>query len=295
MGGGYFGNHGCCVTPEGRFLFLGMFNWCHYAVMEVGADGKGVVNPRLKDVAWSDQERDKYQKAGINSALVGWLPTQCGGLKVGPKGNVYLGLRVLPRDYRVPEPFAKLNGYTQMVGSVLKFKPSGGALYPDDGRTGKVKVGRIELTVPEKFADGLAMGSIVAQESGRMEKTFIEGAVSAYPGLAPFSGFDRSDGCVCQTPRFDVDDYGRIYVPNALTCSVSILDDAGNEVARFGGYGNRDSAGPKSALPKPALPLAYPVAVQVSFKHIYVADSANRRVVRADLTWKAEAACPLPD
>ena len=35
--------------------------------------------------------------------------------------------------------------------------------------------------------------------------------------------------------------------------------------------------------------MAYPVAVQVSQRHLYVADSANRRVVRVDVRWRAEA------
>ena len=39
--------------------------------------------------------------------------------------------------------------------------------------------------------------------------------------------------------------------------------------------------------------MAYPVAVKASFKHIYVADSANRRVVRADPVYAAEETCAI--
>jgi hypothetical protein len=291
MGGGYFGNHGSCVTPEGRLLTLCMFNWCQYALVEVGPDGKGVEHARLKDAAWPDG--DNYQKAGIHSALVGWLPPQCGGVKVGPRGQIYVGLRILPRDYQAPASFAKLNGYNQMLGSVIQFKPSGGAVHPDDGRNGKWTNGPVELPIPDKFTDGLPMGELTTQHGVRLKQTFVEGAVRAYPGLGPFSGYQSGAGCVCQTPRFDVDAFGRLYLPNALTCSVTIMDDSGNEITRFGGYGNHDSQGPRSALPAAAIPLAYPVAVQVSFKHLYIADSANRRVVRADRTWKAEDTCPV--
>ena len=245
---------------------------------------------RLKGLPWGD--KDNYKKAGIDSALIGWLPTQCGGLKVGPDGSVYLGLRVLPRDYPLPEAWTKADGYMQMLGSVIKFKPTGGGVYPDDGRKGTWKNG-IELPIPEKFGEGLPMGGVRTQHGQSLTKTYFEGAVKSYPGLAPFSGYGRSDGCVCQTPRFDVDGYGRLYLPNALTCSVSIVDNAGNQILRFGGYGNHDSAGPKSAVPAPAIPLAYPVAAQVSFKHIYVADSANRRVVRVDPRYALEAVCDV--
>jgi hypothetical protein len=290
MGGGYFGNHGCCVAPDGTLYICNMFNWCEYAVLHVGPDGKPIPHERLKNVAWGDKEN--YKKAGIDSALIGWLPSQCGGLKVGRDGHVYLGLRVLPRDYELPEALAKANGYATMIGSIIKFKPSGGAVYPDDGRKGSWKNG-IELPIPAKFGDGLPMGSVRTQHGQTLAKTFIEGAVRTYPGLAPFSGHGRSDGCVCQTPRFDVDEFGRLYVPNALTCSVTVLDNAGNEILRFGGYGNHDSQGPGSAVPAPAIPLGYPVAAQVSWKHIYVADSANRRVVRVDPRYTVEAVCEV--
>ena len=111
----------------------------------------------------------------------------------------------------------------------------------------------------------------------------IEGATRAYPILAPFSS-----PCACQTPRFDVDDFGRLFIPNALTCSVQVVDNTGNEILRFGSYGNFDSRGPGSAVPAPAIPLAYPTAVKTSFRHIYVADSANRRVVRVDKAFAVE-------
>jgi hypothetical protein len=291
MGGGYFGNHGCTVAPDGRLFLLAMFNWCQYGVIEIGPDGKAVDGGRLKDVVWSD--KTNYDKAGIASARIGWLPSQCGGIKVGPGGHLYVGLRMLPRDFAIPKAAAQINGYDKMVGSVIKFEPGGGGVFPDDGQKGTFKNGPLEFTMPEKFGPGLAMGGLVTQHGTRFKQSFIEGGQRAFPGLAPFSGFDRSDGCVCQTPRFDVDDFGRVYLPNALTCSVAIVDDAGNEIVQFGGYGNFDSQGPKSGIPNPAIPLAYPVAVQISQRHVYVADSANRRVVRVDLGWKTEATCAI--
>ncbi len=289
MGGGYFGNHGCTVAPDGRLYLLAMFNWCQYGVMEIGPDGKAVDGGRLKDVAWSDKAN--YDKAGVGSARIGWLPSQCGGIKVGPGGHLYVGLRMLPRDFQAPKEAAQINGYDKMVGSVIKFAPSGGGVFPDDGQKGTFKNGPLEFTMPEKFGPGLPMGGLVTQHGTRFKQSYIEGAQHAFAGLSPFSGFDRSDGCVCQTPRFDVDDYGRVYIPNALTCSVAIADDAGNEIVRFGNYGNFDSQGPKSAISSPSIPLAYPVAVQVSHCHVYVADSANRRVIRVDVRWKAETTC----
>ena len=104
-------------------------------------------------------------------------------------------------------------------------------------------------------------------------------------------------------PRFDVDRYGRIYFPNAVTNSVTVLDNAGNAVLEFGAYGNFDSqfvnpnteagkAG-KVSVAVPEFPLAWPLGAAVTVGGIYVSDLYNRRVLRADLGWKAEETCDV--
>ncbi len=70
-------------------------------------------------------------------------------------------------------------------------------------------------------------------------------------------------------------------------------DNAGNEILRFGHYGNFDCGGPKSAEPKPEIPLGWPIAVGASDKHIYVGDALNHRVVRADKKFAAEETCEV--
>ena len=86
-----------------------------------------------------------------------------------------------------------------------------------------------------------------------------------------------------------VDHYGRLFIPNAITCSVQVVDNEGNLIVRFGQYGNLDSAGQGSQIPKPDIPLGWPEAVGVSEKAIYVADVLNRRIVRVLATHAAEA------
>jgi hypothetical protein len=39
--------------------------------------------------------------------------------------------------------------------------------------------------------------------------------------------------------------------------------------------------------------MAWPVGAGFTEKAIYVSDNYNRRVVRADMTWEAEASCTL--
>jgi hypothetical protein len=297
-GGGYFGNGGSCVTPDGRLYFNALYYWRANAIFEVTPDGRPGRCPRLGDLpagAFSQQ----YTKVGFTGAYIGWLTDQSGGVEVDQQGHVYAGIRVLPRDYVLPGDFAMTRGYSQMTGSVIKFDLAGGGMQLDAPAGTKYTVpisAPSVLAVPEKFAPGLPMGP-----GQRLKQTYIEGGIRAYPGLAVFSGFERGEGhCACQTPRFEVDDFGRLYIPNALACSVQVVDNEGNEILRFGGYGNFDACSAPVRAPQtpdgattntPTIPLGYPCAAKASFKHIYVADSANRRVVRVDPTWTVEDTC----
>jgi hypothetical protein len=56
----------------------------------------------------------------------------------------------------------------------------------------------------------------------------------------PISRWNAVGACACTRPRFDVDGFGRLYLPDALTFSVSVRDNADNEIVRFGAYGNYD-------------------------------------------------------
>ncbi|KKL44662.1 hypothetical protein LCGC14_2363430, partial [marine sediment metagenome] len=140
---------------------------------------------------------------------------------------------------------------------------------------------------------------------GRPRPAFVEGAVRAYPGMAPFShtGFGGNSCCVCRSPRFDLDRYGRLVMPNAMTNSVTVLDNAGNKILEFGAYGNFDSryvnpntdrgrAG-KPTVATPKIPLGWPTGVGVSEGHFYVNDTYNRRAVRVDKTCATEAICEI--
>ena len=71
-----------------------------------------------------------------------------------------------------------------------------------------------------------------------------------------------------------------------MSFRVVVLDTNGNEIGTFGRYGNQDSAGPESLVPEPGIPLAWPCAVGVSDRAIYVSDILNRRIVRVKLAYK---------
>ena len=147
-------------------------------------------------------------------------------------------------------------------------------------------------------------GGAVPGTPDQMVGKDVEGALNTYSGLSPFSHPHLATTCcVCRVPRFDVDSYGRLAIPNATGNFVSVTDNAGNEIVNFGKYGNFDSQyiNPntkegkenKPSVATPEIPLGWPNSAGLSDKHVYVMDVYNRRVVRADKTFAAEALCDL--
>jgi DNA-binding beta-propeller fold protein YncE len=216
------------------------------------------------------------------SALIGPLVNNnVAGMRVDLKGNIYLGMCLLPKGYRVPAGLEKVPNYQRCTGSVVKFRPQGGAV----------------LGLPGSESKDAAAPKLETNDN----RLSIEGGLAMYPGLAPLSGRGTtSHGCWCRGPRFDLDRYGRLALPNAFSTSVAVMDNAGNVIVEFGKYGNFDSQyvppdakDGKPLIGTPEIPLAWPVGAGFTEKAIYVTDNYNRRVVRADMTWKAEEICAI--
>ena len=266
---------GLGVGPDGKVFISFMYEWVKYCVAGFGPDGKalkgkyleGLVGRRGKLEDKSNLSRDYPPE--LTSAIIGPIPHTNGGVRVDLKGNIYVGMIVGAKSVPVPKGFEKNEGYRHCTGVVVKFGPEGGAI-----------VGPADMMVGEK----------------------AEGALAVYPGLSPFSHPSMGTTCcVCRIPRFDVDRYGRLAIPNATGNYVRFVDNAGNEILSLGKYGNFDSqyanvntqegkAG-KPTVATPEIPLAWPDGAGLSEKHIYVLDVYARRVVRADLTWQAEETC----
>jgi hypothetical protein len=180
-----------------------------------------------------------------------------------------------------------INFYLYHYGSVFKFGPEGGR-FVIGGQPGEGENPR----PPAALADAEEYQTAYFKNT-----VWCQGARWRYRGFGLCANRTEAWGdpaCSCMTSRFDLDDYGRLFVPDVFRFSIGVLDSAGNQITRFGGYGNADSAGAGSAVPTPAIPFGAPNAVAVAGDHVYVADRKNRRIAVVRLTYAAEHFCPIP-
>ncbi len=207
-----------------------------------------------------------------------------GGVAVDSKGNIYVGAQVFPRKQRIPRIFAdKLpkdyttlrtkgrhpsNAYRQ-IGAILKFPPTGGeVVYDKSGKYGAHCYYNLKA-VSLKNVQWLRRG-----------------------GYLPNHGSEA--GCVCESTRFDIDGFDRLFVPDPFRFSVGVLDSAGNEITRFGSYGNMDSRGPGSPVPVPEITFGWPIEAKYNNGRVFVADLVNRRVVSVRIKHAVVSECPVP-
>lgn len=272
-----FCEKGLGVGPTGEVYVSFMYGWNKYLVAGFNGDGSVMKGKYLQGVYQPDTKSGAPPE--LNTAVVGPVPAASGGVRVDLQGNIYVGVRLLPKDFQAPEALASDRAYTAFTGSIVKIGRSGGTVLGEpDAKREQPQAPVLELAGKAQIENGLAV----------------------YPGIAPFSGGGycaNGSSCVCRVPRFDVDGFGRLAIPNAVSNTVTLVDNAGNVIAIFGKYGNFDSQlpgdGGKPAVAAPEIPMGWPVGAAISEKAIYVCDALNRRAVRADKTYEAEAVCPV--
>jgi len=216
--------------------------------------------------------------ATIRESVLRAQVARLGGIAVDREGNIYLGAQVALKGRRIPDwargklppdgPARHPSIDYKQCGAIIKFPPTGGAILKDP------------------------MGPYEAHLSWRNEGTVrLESAAWVRRiGLHPVN---HEIGCFCETTRFDIDDFGRLFVPDIFRFCVVVLDSAGNKIAQLGSYGNMDSRGPGSPVPQPELTFGWPLSVECARERIYVADLVNRRIVAANLECAATRTCPI--
>ncbi len=107
-----------------------------------------------------------------------------------------------------------------------------------------------------------------------------------YPGVMSW----LSGGCTCAVGTiFDLDEYGRLYIPDAGKESVVVLDNEGNEILRLKKTVAAGAGGKGTAYH-----VGWPHRVACTRKAIYFGEGLSRRVIRVALGYAAEATCNLP-
>lgn len=186
-----------------------------------------------------------------------------GCVRYDPAGNYYVGMRKRATKPILPAPAFATDRAFLNSGAVVKFHRDSNAIFsPVTGA-----LSGHERVYPQPFG----------------------------PFTKPANGQDPlglgDAACNCRNSYFDVDPYGRLYIPNGVACKVYIADNAGNTIAAMGDYGNPDSRGglpgPAGGVTyaEPAIPLAWPTSVGASEDFVYIADAVNARLVRVQMVY----------
>ncbi|MFH1761301.1 MAG: hypothetical protein ABIA63_09400 [bacterium] len=215
------------------------------------------------------------------------METISGGIRVDKNGNIYMGAHLKPHGRRMPDVFQNFfttqehffiadndSGaymlYWDATGSLIKFPATGGSVLYNVAGTD------YQSTYSWIHGDYIPQSQRPASYSAQG----VEWSKFTYTAQQS-KGF----GCACEVARHDVDMHSRIFMPDPLTFSVRVYDENGNELSRFGEYGNMDSRGPGGPVPINGIPFNYPLGVAVSDKAAYVNDVVGNRIVRVNLDY----------
>jgi hypothetical protein len=170
-----------------------------------------------------------------------------GGLKVDKQGNIYIGIRVKPSGQEYPG---------NLAGKISGTGAAGDLLY---------------------WAKEMYGSLIKYSNSGSKLWEYFGISPTTRHGIYPVSG----PGCLCNVTRFDVDQFGRIFVSDAYQYSIIILDNNRNEILRYK-YSDLVMDG--------RIPVAWIHQIEEANGMLYTADQFNNLVCGLHL----ESAEPFP-
>jgi len=234
--------------------------------------------------------------------VVAYLRSSAQGLRVDRNGAIYVGETMLPLGAALPADLARampdplgreyparfedgrFDPTLRFMGTVIKFPAAGGRV------EGVAEDDRTEATPARPAGDVWRPASSAQWTIRNNRRLRLTGAEWQFHGFSPipaeYQGVTHVEHCICRGGRFDLDEFGRVYVPDNRRHRVTILDGAGNVVGRFGCYGNQDSAGPEIGL-------ADPWWIAAAADRVYVGDGYARRIVKVRLASSVEAACAI--
>jgi len=296
----FAGVKGLAIAPSGDvFAYQDNNTTAPMHAWQFGADGRIKKENIIKDIPFDSAtglavDRAGNIYAGINihdpkhlypSDFGDQIPPLAWYTSHDPKDGWYgKPQRGLPVGAPWNRPY--FNFYLYQYGSIFKFGPEGGVIY----NSGEPKVGDnprpADVPADAKEYRNAYFSAVV----------WLAGAKWEYRGFGLCANRTENcgdPGCSCMSSRFCMDESERLFVPDVFRCSIGVVDTAGNEITRFGAYGNVDSAGPKSLIPEPSIPFTSPTAVVVGKDKAYVADRKSRRIAVINLKWAAQETCEL--
>lgn len=267
--------HGLYVSPNGRRIVGAIqevdAKWAVRRGIVARAEGSEIEGTYV--VVW-DRDGKLISADAVGNARHGH------GVSMDREGNIYAVIAgVLPAGQTnlagtdIPADFRVQGGY----GSLVKFR----------GRGGEYPLGRVS---GGESAPSGAVKLTMRRVGPPKEPGFAAGALWAYGGVVGQS----AGSCRCNHTRHDMDFFARSWIPANQCFSVIVLDANGNRIARLGRYGNIDDTGRDLQSGRDGLRFGWMRAVAVSDKAMYVADTANRRVLRAALQYETEETVRLP-
>lgn len=246
----------------------------HAAPFTVGPDGKVYV----VSAASREHREVRVDVYGPDGDLVkpGLITmTKSGGcIRLDRSGRMWASDTIRPKGLSMPEWYTSdpLGGLTRWYGTVFRCDPAGGGVSPANEASATHMAGGMEE---------------------KLKPVTVKGALWSFHGLAPMP-LQTGCQCVMTGTRFDADDWGRVWVPDAPGYCVAAVDSAGNLITRFGAYGNRDATGAGGAVPAPPIPFWYPNQTAALDNDVFVGDMLAGRIVQVHLAYETEAAVQVP-
>ncbi len=243
---------------------------------------------------------DEYDRDGNFKRTVIWVVSDGAiGPRVDGQGNIYLAECIKPTGVPYPSffqgklPDVKIDKkgdvaytYRWMYGSIIKFSLKGGAVWfpvrQDRDVYGFDGEARIDPSLPKESFE-FAQGDRMRIDTGELQGALWWRYGCSYL-LDMHPGHNRR--CHCTAVEFEVDDYGRVFYPDQGRFSIVVLDTNGNQIARFGRYGNQDDA-------QEGVAIGWMVGLGISDRYVYVADAFNRQVLRCALEYTREEICAV--
>jgi hypothetical protein len=236
---------------------------------EYGLDGRCYMYICLsKPVAYFCVFDTWEKKRALREGFQPWLlrsgKTASGGhfacFRVDTKGKVYIATGGTPKGVAAPKKYGsiiKLNLDDRWIDAFSL--PMGAA--PKD---------------PEELKKGIEWKR--GNFTPRIEK--------CYSGIMSW----LVTGCACTVGTiFDLDEYGRLYIPDAGRESVVVLDNEGNEILRLKKTVSAGAQGQDRPIH-----VGWPHRVAATRKAIYFGEGLSRRVIRVKLGYAAQATCKVP-